>query len=130
MSLPLSAGLLFFGVSFRQSRLLNPIRRRSSRQNSSKPTLVKFLKCIRMTAAGRILSQNMGYDEGTRSGYEVSTDSLREFAKAWNLKIEGVRIPGCYGFIVEHDGRLWCWTHYRTPDCGHTFLRIQNGYDE
>jgi hypothetical protein len=48
MSLPLSAGLLSFGVPFRQSRLLNPTRRRSSKQNSSKPMLVKFLKCIRI----------------------------------------------------------------------------------
>jgi hypothetical protein len=48
MSLPLSAGLLSFGVPFRQSRLLNPARRRSSKQNYSIPTHVKFLKCIRM----------------------------------------------------------------------------------
>src|SRR5260370_14361028 len=48
MSLPLSAGLLSFGVPFRQSRLLNPTRRRSSKQNSSNPTHVKFLKCIRI----------------------------------------------------------------------------------
>jgi hypothetical protein len=62
MSLPLSAGLLSFGVPFRQSRLLNPTRRRSSKQNSSKPTHVKFLKCIRIRSFhgdsdGRILSQ-------------------------------------------------------------------------
>ena len=55
---------------------------------------------------------------------------LREFAKTWNLQIEGERIPGCYGFIVEHSGQLWCWTHSHTPVCGHTFFAIQNGYDE
>ena len=55
---------------------------------------------------------------------------LNQFAEKWKLKIEGERIPGCYGFIMECNGELWCWTHSHTPDCGHSFFPIQNVYDE
>ena len=55
---------------------------------------------------------------------------LLEFAEKWNLKIEGECISGCYGFIMECNGELWCWTHSHTPDCGHSFFPIQYDYDE
>jgi hypothetical protein len=36
------------------------------------------------------------------------------------LKVEDKRIPGVYGFIMEHNGELWVWTHTYSPD-GHAF---------
>jgi hypothetical protein len=55
---------------------------------------------------------------------------LSEFAEKWKLQVEAERISGRYGFIMECNGELWCWTHSYTPDCGHTLFPIQNGYDE
>jgi hypothetical protein len=60
---------------------------------------------------------------------------LSEFAEKWKLKIEGERIPGYYGFIMECNGQLWCWTHSHTPDYGHRFFAIgfspsDTGWDE
>jgi hypothetical protein len=51
---------------------------------------------------------------------------LSEFAEKWNaamLKVEGERIPGCYGFIMECNSELWFWTHSHSPD-GHRFFAI------
>jgi len=59
---------------------------------------------------------------------------LSEFAEKWNLKIEGERIHGCYGFIMECNGELWCWTHSHTstvlPSAGHKFFPIRDWADE
>ena len=58
---------------------------------------------------------------------------LNEFAEKWKLKIEGKewkRISGSYGYIAEYDSRLWCWTHSHTPDYGHKFFPIGDGWDE
>lgn len=53
---------------------------------------------------------------------------LQEFAVQWGLKIEDERIPGVYGFITEHNGELWVWTHNYSQG-GHEFFPIKNGYD-
>ena len=60
----------------------------------------------------------------------MATSLLSEFAEMWKLKIDGERIPGYYGFIMECNGQLWCWTHSHTPDCGHRFFPILEGWDE
>ena len=54
---------------------------------------------------------------------------LVQFARQWCLKIEGDRIPGAYGFITEHDGELWVWTHTYSPG-GHQFFPVVTGFDE
>ena len=38
---------------------------------------------------------------------------LKDFATAWGMKVEGERIPGPNGFIMEHQGQLWVWTFMR-----------------
>lgn len=54
---------------------------------------------------------------------------LREFAVQWGLKIEGDRILGAHGFITEHNGELWVWTHSYSPN-GHEFFPIAADWDE
>lgn len=54
---------------------------------------------------------------------------LERFAADWNLKIEGERIPGIYGFIMEREGQIWVWSHSYSPN-GHEFFPIATGYDE
>jgi hypothetical protein len=54
---------------------------------------------------------------------------LQEFGVQWGLKTEGERIPGVYGFIMEHEGELWVWTHTYSPN-GHELFPIATGYDE
>jgi hypothetical protein len=34
-----------------------------------------------------------------------------------------------YGFIEEHNGELWVWTHSYSPG-GHRFVPVGTGYDE
>jgi hypothetical protein len=54
---------------------------------------------------------------------------LEEFAVHWGLKVEGDRIPGNHGFITEHNGKLWVWTHSHSPN-GHEFFPIAANWDE
>jgi hypothetical protein len=50
---------------------------------------------------------------------------LEEFALNWGLKVDRDRIPGLYGFIIEHQEQLWVWTHSYSPN-GHEFFPIIN----
>jgi len=54
---------------------------------------------------------------------------IEQFAALWGLKLEGERIHGLYGFIFEHDGELWIWTHSHSLS-GHVFFPIKNWGDE
>jgi hypothetical protein len=59
----------------------------------------------------------------------VPESVLRDFAACWRfLRIEGDRIPGCYGFLTEHDGELWMWTHSHSPN-GHEFFPVIEPHD-
>ena len=49
---------------------------------------------------------------------------LREFAVQW-----GDRILGAHGFITEHNGELWVWTHSYSPS-GREFFPIAADWDE
>ena len=49
---------------------------------------------------------------------------LQEFALRFGLEIQGQRIYGFYGFISEHDGKLWMWTHSHSPN-GHQFVSFK-----
>jgi hypothetical protein len=48
---------------------------------------------------------------------------LEEFAVNWGLSVDGERILGFYGFIMEHQGQLWVWTHTYSQN-GHEFFPI------
>lgn len=55
--------------------------------------------------------------------------ALEQFASEYHLKQVGDRIPGCYGYIEEHNGELWAWTHSHSLT-GHQFFRIEDFLDE
>jgi hypothetical protein len=54
---------------------------------------------------------------------------LQEFALRFGLKVQGERIYGFHGFISEHDGRLWIWTHSHSPN-GHRFAPLRTQIEE
>ncbi len=57
---------------------------------------------------------------------------LEQFAAdwaVWGFKVEGERIYGVYGFIMEYNGELWVWTHSHAPN-GHEFFPIRGCFDE
>jgi hypothetical protein len=54
---------------------------------------------------------------------------LQEFALRFGLTIREECIYGFYGFISEHDGRLWIWTHSHSPN-GHRFVPLKTYADE
>lgn len=57
---------------------------------------------------------------------------LEEFAANWSnpgLKVEGDRVSGCYGFVIEYNGQLWLWTHSYSPS-GHEFFPLTSCYFE
>lgn len=49
---------------------------------------------------------------------------LQEFALRYGLEIQGERVYGFYGFIAEHGGKLWMWTHSHSPN-GHRFVSFK-----
>ncbi len=54
---------------------------------------------------------------------------LQEFALRFGLEIQTDRIYGSYGFISEHDGKLWIWTHSHSPN-GHSFTSFKTDAEE
>jgi hypothetical protein len=50
-------------------------------------------------------------------------ESAGTVAVDWGLKVDGERILGFYGFIMEYQGLLWVWTHTYSPN-GHEFFPI------
>src|SRR6266851_3218255 len=61
--------------------------------------------------------------------YAPGMTLLQEFALRLGLEIQGQRIYGFYGFISEHDGKLWIWTHSHSPN-GHRFTSFKTEAEE
>lgn len=89
---------------------------------------VSVAKLLQMAEGLRTLSRRRDQKGKVADAHQVMI-LLEQFASDWQLKIVGDRIPGCYGYIEEHNGELWVWTHSYSPG-GHKFFRIEGWVDE